>query len=212
MTGLLDGAGAFLSAAAGKAASALGSSGSSHLSARADHYHPTGFVTPEDYGYVGWTVDPVLAAGTIALGTGNMVLARVKIPKTGTISNVIVTITTGGTSLTAGLASIYDLTGAQLGVSADQATSWQSSGTKTVALTSPTASQLAGTTVLVAVLAVGTTGPTLRAVAAAGSLNQGLSAATGLRMSILSSQTTAPASITLSSASSNTSLPLLFLS
>ena len=66
-------------------------------------------------------------------------------------------------------------------LSVDQTTAWQSAGTKTVALTTPMAVRPAGTYVIVGVLSVGTTWPTIQVATSAPSINAVLSAAAGFR-------------------------------
>jgi hypothetical protein len=53
------------------------------------------------------------------------------------VSNIHVAISTGGASLTLSKAGLYTLAGAQLAVSADQGTAWQSAGTKAAAMGTP---------------------------------------------------------------------------
>ena len=53
------------------------------------------------------------------------------------VSNLSVMVTTAGSGVTASLLGLYDTAGTRLAVSADQGTAWQSTGLKTVAMTTP---------------------------------------------------------------------------
>jgi hypothetical protein len=192
--------------------SGTGAAGSSTNAAREDHVHPTGIIMPEDYGFTAWTMDPMLGTATGAYTAGTIIFARVKMPKTSAISTVVLPLTTAGTGITNGWVGVYSLAGNQLAVSADQGTAWGTAGTKTIALSAATASQPAGTTVLVAVLALGTTGPSGRFAAAAATQNQNITAAQGYRAGSWAGQTTLPATLTLGSTTAGNSLPLIFLS
>jgi hypothetical protein len=170
---------------------------------------PLGVVGPADVGYSGWTIDPLVATTTVAVASGNLVFGRVKLATSGPISSVAVVVTTGGSSLTSSWVAVWALDGTLLGVSADQTTSWQSTGTKTVSLATPTASQSVGATVVAGALAVGTTGPTLRAGTAAASVNLGTTAATALRFGLLTAQASIPSPLPLASTASLTNTVLL---
>lgn len=94
---------------------------------------------PVDHGYLGWTLDPMLAASTAGLTSGTIYLQAFKLAKAAQISNIVVPITTFVTSPTNCYVGIYDaLSKAQLAVSADQSGSWGTASTKTVALAAAT--------------------------------------------------------------------------
>jgi hypothetical protein len=161
-----------------------------------------------DHGFVAWTFDPMLGASTLTLTAGTLYVARMKVAEASPITNVLVPLTTGGTGTTSSYVAVYNSSGTEIGVSADQGTSWASAGTKAVALTTPTASQAVGADLLVAILAVGGS-PVIRAAANAATVNQGTSAPLA-RFATLASQTTPPASL---SGLTNVTQPwLLFLS
>ena len=142
---------------------------------------PLSQYTAADSGFLGWTSDPVYLLSAAVLTAGTLYFARVKLATTGPITSVYVPITTQGSALTSSWAAVYAADGTQLGVSADQGTAWTVIGSKTVPLATATASLAAGTTVLVAVLSIVTTGPALRTGSSAASVNSGLTAAQGFR-------------------------------
>jgi hypothetical protein len=171
-----------------------------------------GGIGAADAGYVAWTMDPLYATAAIATATGNLVFGRAKVGVTGALSTVTIVVTTGGSSLTSAWLAVWALDGTLLGVTADQTTAWQSTGTKAVNLATATASQAAGTVVLVGMLSTGTTGPTVRGAATAASVNTGLSAAVGLRSGVLTGQTGIPSPLPLGSTASLTSPVFLAVS
>lgn len=113
--------------------------GSSLQAARADHVHGAYTMNPIDHGMTAWTYDPVIATtGTAPTLAGTAQVAKMYIGKATTISNIYTYITgSGGTGLSNSYVAIYQ-GGNLLVQSADQSTSWQSSSTKTIAVT-PTA-------------------------------------------------------------------------
>lgn len=166
--------------------------------ARVDTLH-----LPTDHGYVGWTFDPALAqAGTVLPTAGLVQVARLRV-LTAAVTNIIIHISTAGSTLTAGqcFAALYNDAGALLGagaVTADQAGAWASTGLKVMPLTVAQA-VVPNAWYRVAFWFNGTTGPTLsRAVttAVAGLPNPGMSAPT-FRFSTADSSitTTAPGSL-----------------
>jgi len=103
-----------------------------------------GFTKPSDYGFVGWTFDPVQVQGGSALTpAGTTFVARIR--ATGpVITNIHQHLTTGGVSLTAGqcFCTLQNDAGAQLGagaVSGDLSAVWNSGGFKTIPLATPQA-------------------------------------------------------------------------
>ncbi len=93
--------------------------------------------TPEDHNLKGWTMDPAgLAAVTGTITAGVVQLARVKVRRAGPVTNIHLYVTAAGVSLTTGqcFAALYDAVGVKLATTADQATAWQSTGPKTMAL------------------------------------------------------------------------------
>jgi hypothetical protein len=112
----------------------------------------------------------------------------------------VVGIEAAGATLTAGqcFVGLYNSSGTRLAVSADQSANWTSTGLKTIALTAP--QTLAVGSYYVAILAVGTTPPQF-AMGAGGATTVSAGLATGAARFLTgpTSQTSLPASITLSS-------------
>jgi hypothetical protein len=150
-------------------------------------------------------MDPALTQGGTILTAGVLYMARIKLPEDSTVTNLITSVTTGGSTLTAGqnFGALYTSTGTRIAITADQASSWTGAGAKTMALASGPYELTAGT-YYAAVLANGTTPPTfLRGHGVSTStLNIGLTAPTGGRsLTSGAGQTSPPASVTLASAS-----------
>jgi hypothetical protein len=114
--------------------------GSSALAARADHVHPHPAAQPSDVGVLAWTGDPAVLNGTTAVMTaGKLYLSAFWIRKTVTIANMAYSITNTPATLTAGqnFAAIFNSSGTQMGVSADQSSIWTGgAGTYDTALVS----------------------------------------------------------------------------
>jgi hypothetical protein len=154
---------------------------------------------PLDYSFLGWAYDPA-AAGTNSNFTGGVIqLVRIPLRATRTITNVVLYIGTAGATLTAGScwAGLYDSSGNRLGQTADQASAWTSTGTKTMAISGGPLS-LAEGYYWVAFVATGTTIPSfLRASGVGGAaINVGLAAASTRFGTYGTSQTTLPSTIT----------------
>lgn len=158
--------------------------------------------TPSRHSYIEWNYDPVVGGSGSQPTTGTIYVLKVSAQTGGTISNIIMTITSAtGVSLTSGqnFVGLYDSSGARIGISSDQTTSWATSGLKTMALTASATIQ-AGNEYYVAMLCVGTTTPSfMRSGTNLTAPNAGQSNALQ-RFSVNgTSQTALPASITLSS-------------
>jgi hypothetical protein len=160
-------------------------------------------INPNDCGLIGWTFDPQFGASTLTMTAGTLYLVTIKLARKAPITNVLVPLSGGGAGTTASYVVVYDMNGTQLGVSADQGTSWTAAGTKVVALTSPTITLNAGTLVRVGYLAVGGT-PVIRATSSAATVNQGIQ-----RYATPASQTSAPAQLIGQSAATQPSLVFL---
>jgi hypothetical protein len=158
-----------------RAWSGTGGSGSDDNPAPQDHYHPASLWTPSACGFKGWTDNPMLYTTTGTPTSGTIHVARCRLDTTGTLSSATFSVTTAGGSLTNCYIGIYDVdTLAQLAVSADQSSSWNSTGTKTVSMVSPTSSRSAGSDVYVAFLYNGAS-MAVRVATAAPLLNLGIS-------------------------------------
>lgn len=125
---------------------------------------------PADNGLVACDADPLLAASTLLLPSAGVTYVRkMKVAVDSPITNVLVVVSSAGAGLSNAYLGVFDSAGAQLGTSADVSTTLQSTGFKTVALTSPTTSRSAGSEIYAAVVVgAGTTMPTFRAFAASG--------------------------------------------
>jgi hypothetical protein len=142
---------------------------------------------------LGMTYDPIAATTAQASGTGGVLnIAKIVMPEGGVVVSVLFQIVTSGTALAAGrcFVGLYNSAGALIGKTADMATTFATTGNKTVALTAPTASQPQGAEVFVATLWSGTTGPQLRGVAGTGMANIGISAAKDYRFATAGSALT----------------------
>lgn len=162
---------------------------------------PLNEVIPSDMTWQAWTADPGTAnAASGALTAGSVYLAEFFLRSPATLTNVVLFVVTAGATLTAGqnFAGVYDSSGTQRAVTADQTTNWGSTGLVTAAFTS--AFSAPAGRFYVAVVSNGTTPPSFRASGASTALaNAGLAAA-NLRYAInATAQTSLPASITLSS-------------
>jgi hypothetical protein len=130
-----------------------------------------GLFTPADLGILAWNYPSLWAAiNSSALVSGTIYLAQ--IPLSGasiTITNLIIGVYAAGSTLTASecWGGVYDNNGNEIGQTAQQATNWQSTGVKTMALAS---GPFTGTwpTVWAAIVSNGTTNPQLCRVAGAG--------------------------------------------
>ncbi len=117
--------------------------------------------TPLRHAYVEWNYDPVIGGSGTAATTNTIFLMKISAQTGGTVSNVVMTITSAaGVSLTSGqnFVALYDSTGVQIGVSADQSSAWTSSGLKSMALGSPVTIR-GGSNYYVALLSNGSTTP-----------------------------------------------------
>jgi hypothetical protein len=142
-----------------------------------------------------------VAGATSAPTAGKVCLSRVTIQNGGSLSNLVLNITTAGSGLTASYVAFFDTTGTQLAVSSDISSLLTGAGG--VALPFPAHTFSPGDVVLAALL-VGngsTTAPTLaRGASGSGARNFGLTTASPLMISTYSSGLTAmPSSIPLSS-------------
>ena len=97
---------------------------------------------PGDYGYLGWSYDPAWGSGNYAAVSGTVAGVRLWLPAC-TVTNLILHVTTAGSTLTAGqsFAGLYDGSNpAQLlGATASQSTAWASAGIKVMPLVTPVA-------------------------------------------------------------------------
>lgn len=162
---------------------------------------------PADQGLIAWSFQPQLSTGqTSALTAGVIYLARVIIRSAATVSNVLLGVTTAGTSLANTTVGLYDFTGARQAVTADQSTVFQSVGFKQIAFTSTYAAPAGN--YWVAVLVGSGTPPQLSgsvsSTLTASTANAGVTASTARWATNGTSQSALPSTITpASNATSN---------
>jgi peptidoglycan/xylan/chitin deacetylase (PgdA/CDA1 family) len=156
---------------------------------------PSSFFTPEDHALIGWAYDPVIASTSTIPTAGLLQMVKVKVPQAATITNVLLSATVAGATLTAGqcFAGLWNSSLTLLSATADQATAWQSAGVQSMALTTPQA--VPAGVYYVGFYWNGTTGPSFaRQTSGSSQLNVGL-ASTAARWATSSSglTTTPPA-------------------
>jgi hypothetical protein len=104
---------------------------------RGDHTHPITQIEPSTYSYIGWNYPLFIAsAGTVLVTGGTLYLCKVPVSISTTITNVIISLANAGVGLTAGqcFAALYSGAGNLLSTTADQSGSWNSGGSKIMAL------------------------------------------------------------------------------
>ncbi|MBL8159552.1 right-handed parallel beta-helix repeat-containing protein [Candidatus Saccharibacteria bacterium] len=167
---------------------------------------------PARHGFVEWNYDPAMAgSGSGATGnvSGTLYLMKISSQTGGTVSNILATVGTAGSGLTAGqnFAALYDDAGNLLQRTNDQAANWAATGLMSMPLQSPVTLR-AGRDYFVGLLANGTTVPLFVATGAGGGVttpNSGLAAS---RRRFATNTTTGltamPASITLTNSGART--------
>ena len=159
---------------------------------------------PTDQGLKGWAYDPAAAANFgNNLTSGTPILIKIKAAASGTANNLLVYNNVIGTNFTAdsSFAALYDMSGNRLAVSADLATTLNSTGLKTIAFTAG-AAITAGTFYYAWLVANFTgTSPQLARAGNHAGYHAGLSAGTYRFATLGSSITSPPATITLASSS-----------
>lgn len=180
---------------------ATGAANTAALATRATNLE-SGTWTPSQSGWLTWTYDPALTAGSTSLVTGQMFMARLDLKAAATVSAIYYAINTAGSTLTAGqnLVGFYDSTGTLLATSADQSGSWTSVGFKTFTLGSPYSA--AAGTYYVGFLSNGTTPAGILRALGSGTqgavVNPGLTASNARWATTGAGLTTVPASVTMS--------------
>lgn len=153
---------------------------------------------PSDHGFAAWTVDPVTAGSSTTPTAGVLYMFKLKMVTSVTIAGMGIHVATAGSGLTSSYLALHDASGARLGVTAAQTTSWQSSGWKAHALVSGVA-VTPGT--YYGSLLIGNGSSTAPAVARASSsaVSNANLTAPGLRYGTSGTgQTSVPSSVTLS--------------
>lgn len=111
-------------------------------------YNPsTGTMGPRDHGWLTWSF-PVTDCNSTAFTpvAGQVTAAKVYLPQTTTVTNVILFVSAAGTALTSGqnFMGLYSAAGNLLSATADQTTAWGTTGLKPTALTTAQTSLAAG--------------------------------------------------------------------
>lgn len=160
---------------------------------------------PATHSLLGWSHDPQLANGALS-GPGNGVLniVRIAVPKTISVTNVIFALTAASGTPTAGqnFMALFDSTGARIGVTADQTAAWGTSGVKVGALAGGPFPITGGVNAYcwAVILSNASGAPTLAGIGVntlgATLLSIGLAAGASRYGTILTGQTTVPASFT----------------
>lgn len=91
-----------------------------------------------DFSLLSWNYDPIASINTSLLTSGTVYMCSLMVRRAGTVSNLYVTTTTTPT-LTSGqnFAGIYNSAGTLLAQTADQTTSWGTSGLKIMPVVTP---------------------------------------------------------------------------
>lgn len=98
---------------------------------------PSNRNSPADQNLIAWSFEPQLGNGTpSALTAGVILLSRVVLRTAATITNIIMNVAVAAVGNSNTWVGLYDFTGTRQGLSADQSTPFQTTGTKTVALSS----------------------------------------------------------------------------
>ena len=145
---------------------------------------PPGSANPQpvDHGLAGWTFDPAdQQGGTILPTAGRLEVMRVRAASS-LITNILLTVTVAGGTLTSGrnFAALFTDAGALLSTTADQTTPWGTTGLKTAAL-SAAQTVTPGAFYRIGLFSNGTTLPTFARASVAfngAALNPGQSAPT----------------------------------
>jgi hypothetical protein len=179
-------------------AGAIGAAGAGPSATAVGHVHPRVYWSPEDHGLTTWTQDPATcAAGQLLPAAGTVHFARIHLPVAASITNILMFVSTAGSGLTSGqcFAGLYTAAGSLIASTADQATAWASTGTKTMALAGG-AQALAAGDYLIGFFANGSTLPSFLRGVSQSAVNAGLSASTSRYGTAATGQTTSmPSSI-----------------
>lgn len=151
------------------------------------------------YGLFGHTMPGHLAGSTsAALTTGTVYVVRVAAEDTAASGARTVRCYQigAGSGLTLAKAAVFDASGNQLGVSADQSATFNTAGPNTRSVSVGTFALTKGADYYLALVMVGTTGPTLARSSSSGPISVGLAGATLLFATGATGQTDMPATIT----------------
>lgn len=99
--------------------------------------HAGAYWGPAQHNFLAWTFDPTIMSNIAATGTAGVLnLVRIHVPAAITATNLLFHVGTAGVTLTAGqcFIGLWNAAGTHIGVSADQAAAWGTTGLKTAAL------------------------------------------------------------------------------
>jgi hypothetical protein len=188
-----------------------------------ERYAPSSVAQPRHHKLLGWTMPPYAAASNVSFAAGVAFYSKVRVAETCTFAtvhwHVSVAAVNGGASIANSFLGVYNSAGTRLGVTADQSTTFQSTGLKSAALTVDGGQSLTVTGgpdvyVYVAVL-IGTQATTAGQArgSSSQSVNLGLVAADGAAAGTAGSGLSAlPSSVTPSTMSTNAQIVLAGLS
>ena len=161
-------------------------------------------VSAKTHGLVGWTYDPAGANQNLTVGTGQIIMAKLTLLTVTTINNILYSLATSGSGLTAGqnFVGIYNSAGTRIAVSADQTSNFGVAGEHTASVTPVTVEP---GDYYVVILMNGTGIPNLHASSSTGTSLTNVNLSVGsLRASLLSGPfTSLPATVTMSSQGGN---------
>lgn len=128
-----------------------------------------------DQGFLAWTYDIAASSGATAPTAGSVYLCRLRIPTAASVTALAMSVSASGVGLSNTFVGLFNSAGGRVGVSADQSTTFQSTGVKIVSLAAP-ATVTAGLYYVGILVGAGTTIPTfLRGISSA-SVNANLGA------------------------------------
>jgi len=148
-------------------------------------------------GLLGQNYDRQLASNTSALVSGTVYFMLVPLSSSDTVTNISIAVTSAGSGVTLSKVGVFSKTGTLLASSADQGTGWQSTGIKTIPLSSPYTAAADDGVYLAIVCIATTTMPVLARASSQGTVNSPVGS--GVRpYAAQASQTDLPASAVLS--------------
>lgn len=148
-------------------------------------------------GLLWWAFDPAMVVSpSLALTSGTVTYSKITICATTVVSNIVLYLTAGGSTLTSGqnLVGIYDSSGVRQALSADQSASWTTTGTKTISVGPVT---LHPGDYYIAILSNGTSPISINSSASNASMNAGITSAPYRANFSAGGQTSLASSITL---------------
>jgi hypothetical protein len=163
--------------------------------------------SPEQHDLLAESVDPATCNVGFALTGGSIYVVRLYVPKSSIATKIAIVLSAAGSVLTAGqnFAALLDDDGTKLAETADQTTAWQSSGEKQMAIADQ--QLIAGNFYRVAILANGTTPPSLRASSTSGTASNLALSADEMRFGIAATgQTSIPDPVDLSAPAATQSI------